>query len=54
MTPDVIRTTQGLRDASVLLAYYDYNKRPFCESERLYYNALLAQIQQFVATLKQE
>ncbi len=53
-TPDRIQSTFGLRDATVLLMYYDFNKRPFCESERIYYNALLTEIQRFVATLKQE
>lgn len=54
LTPNTIKSTQDLRDAVVLLSYYDYNKRPFIESERLYYNALITEIQRFVSTLKQE
>lgn len=54
MQPDRINSPFGLKNAVVLLEYYDYHKRPFCESERLYYNALLQEIQRFVATLKPE
>lgn len=54
LQPNPITNTYFLRDAVVLLEYYDYRNRPFSEQDRLYYNALVAEIQRFVATLKQE
>ena len=54
LQPETIKSPFSLRDAVVLLEYYDYSKRPFSESDRLYYNALVVEIQRFVATLKQE
>lgn len=54
LQPDTITCPFFLRDAVVLLDYYDHSKRPFSENDRLYYNALVVEIQRFVATLKQE
>lgn len=54
MTSIAIKSTHGLRDATVLLEYHDRDKRPFSEEDRLYYNALIAEIQRFVSTLKPE
>jgi hypothetical protein len=51
---DTIKSVRGLRDATVLLEYHDYEKRPFSKQDRIYYNALVAEIRRFVATLKQE